>query len=143
MRSSRWITTKSVARIFPEVTSNPTTCDLPRAMRYFRPQTWEISSVPSMTHNAGCFATARIPRGPRSRPDSLNCETFYNRGGRFKGKTIRAHVRRDGTSRLRGKIYKSPSAAGGEVCKRSCNGWWFWKSERAPGDWVRLSVLKG
>jgi hypothetical protein len=66
----------------------------------------------------------------------------FNIRARFKGKTLRAHVRRDGTIRFRGRIYKSPSAAGGAVCKRSCNGWWFWKYERAPGDWVRLNVLK-
>ncbi|MGA3325781.1 MAG: hypothetical protein ABSF45_15015 [Terriglobia bacterium] len=67
----------------------------------------------------------------------------FNIRARFKGKTVRAHVRRDGTIRFRGRIYKSPSAAGSAVCKRACDGWWFWKYERAPGDWVRLNVLKG
>jgi len=67
----------------------------------------------------------------------------FNIRARFKGKTFHARVRRDGRIRLRGKIYKSPSAAGSAVYKRSCNGWWFWKFERAPGDWVRLNVLKG
>ena len=61
---------------------------------------------------------------------------------RFKGTILRGRVRRDGTIRFRGKIYKSPSAAGAAVCKRACNGWWFWKYQRAPGDWVRLNVLK-
>ena len=61
---------------------------------------------------------------------------------RFKGKTYRARVRRDGTVGFQGKIYRSPSGAGRAVCKRSCNGWWFWKYERAPGDWVRLNTLK-
>ena len=67
----------------------------------------------------------------------------FNIRARFKGRTFRAHVRRDGRIRFQGKTYKSPSAAGSAVCKRSCNGWWFWKYERAPGDWVRLNVLKG
>ncbi|MFZ0962402.1 MAG: hypothetical protein WAO35_16005 [Terriglobia bacterium] len=62
---------------------------------------------------------------------------------RFKRKTFRARVRRDGRIRFRGKTYKSPSAAGSAICNRACNGWWFWKYERAPGGWVRLNVLKG
>jgi len=60
----------------------------------------------------------------------------------LKGKTFSARVRRDGSVRFGGNIYRSPSAAGTAVCKRSCNGWWFWKYERAPGDWVRLSELR-
>ena len=61
---------------------------------------------------------------------------------RFKGKTLQAQVRRDGTIRFLGKVYRTPSAAGAAACKRSCNGWWFWKYERAPGDWVRLDELR-
>jgi len=62
---------------------------------------------------------------------------------RFKGRTLNAQVRRDGTIRFQGKIYRSPSVAGAVACKRiSCNGWWFWKYERAPGDWVRLDELR-
>jgi hypothetical protein len=66
----------------------------------------------------------------------------FNIGARYKGVTFRAHVRRDGRIRFQGKTYKSPSGAGRAVCKRSCNGWQFWKYERAPGDWVRLDVLR-
>jgi len=80
---------------------------------------------------------------PRGVPLAKYVTEPFNIRARYKGKTIRAHVRRDGTIRFRKRIYKSPSAAGGAVCKRSCNGWWFWKYERAPGDWVRLNVLKG
>jgi hypothetical protein len=40
------------------------------------------------------------------------------------------------------KDYNSPSLAGAAVVKRSCNGWTFWKYERAPGDWVLLDVLR-
>lgn len=60
----------------------------------------------------------------------------------LKGKTFRANVRRDGNIRFRGKLYRSPSAAGRAATRRSCNGWWFWKFERAPGDWVRLRELR-
>lgn len=62
---------------------------------------------------------------------------------RYKGKIIKAHVRRNGSVRLKGMVYLSPSLAGAAACKRrSCNGWTFWKYERAPGDWVPLNELR-
>jgi len=63
--------------------------------------------------------------------------------GTHKGKILRAHVRRDGRIRFSGKVYDSPSAAGAAaVGRRTCNGWSFWKFERAPGDWVKLRELR-
>jgi hypothetical protein len=62
--------------------------------------------------------------------------------GRLRGKVVRARVRRDGSIRLRGKIYNSPSLAAIAVVKRSVNGWTFWNFERAPGDWVSLNELR-
>lgn len=59
-----------------------------------------------------------------------------------KGKTFRAHVRRDGRVRFGGKTYDTPTAAGVAVVGRACNGWKFWKYERAPGDWISLKELK-
>jgi hypothetical protein len=62
---------------------------------------------------------------------------------RFKGQTIRATVRRDGTIRLDGKVFTSPSLAGSAACKMpTCNGWVFWQYEHAPGDWVPLDELR-
>jgi hypothetical protein len=61
---------------------------------------------------------------------------------RYKGKLYRAVVRRDGMVRYNRKVYKSPSAAGIAVRKRSTNGWHFWQYERAPGDWVMLKTLR-
>jgi hypothetical protein len=62
---------------------------------------------------------------------------------RFKGKTLTARVKRNGLIRFRGKVYSSPSVAAAAACKRrTCNGWTFWKYERAPGDWVRLNELR-
>lgn len=62
---------------------------------------------------------------------------------RYKGEIIKARVRRDGSIRLAGVVYTSPSVAGARACKRrSCNGWTFWKFERAPGDWVLLDTLR-
>ena len=62
--------------------------------------------------------------------------------GRSKGKTFHASVRDDGTIRLQGKVYTSPSAAASAATKYPVDGWSFWKYERAPGDWVRLDELR-
>ena len=62
---------------------------------------------------------------------------------KFKGKVIKARVRKDGTIRLGAKVYETPSLAAAVACKRpTCNGWIFWLYERAPGDWVRLDCLR-
>lgn len=61
----------------------------------------------------------------------------------FKGKTVTASVRQDGIIRFEGKKYTSPSLAAAAACnRRTCNGWTFWKYERAPGDWVLLDNLR-
>jgi len=61
----------------------------------------------------------------------------------YKRKVIKALVRRDGSIRLDGKMFLSPSMAGAAAQKRrSCNGWTFWSYERAPGDWVKLDTLR-
>lgn len=62
--------------------------------------------------------------------------------GKFKGKEYKARVRKDGRIRFKGKTYATPSAAGTAVRKRQTNGWYFWRFERAPGDWVRLKELR-
>ena len=63
--------------------------------------------------------------------------------GRFKNRTHRAWVRRDGSIRFDGQVYNSPSTAAARACGRDrCNGWRFWTYERAPGDWVRLTELR-
>jgi hypothetical protein len=62
---------------------------------------------------------------------------------RFKGRFVRARVRRDGRIRFGGRLFTSPSLAGAAACgTRTCNGWQFWSYERAPGDWVRLKELR-
>jgi len=62
----------------------------------------------------------------------------------YKGNRIRARVRRDRFIVFKGKKYTSPSLAGVAALphRRAINGWWFWKFERAPGDWVRLRELR-
>lgn len=62
---------------------------------------------------------------------------------RYKGKTIKASISKDGFIHFQGKRYSSPSLVGAAACKRrSCNGWTFWLYERAPGDWVILNELR-
>lgn len=62
---------------------------------------------------------------------------------RFKGRTITARVRRNGTICFSGKTFSSPSLAAAFACQRpTCNGWTFWQYERAPGDWVPLDKLR-
>lgn len=60
----------------------------------------------------------------------------------YKGRLFKARVRSDGKVRFDGQIYNSPSAAAVAVVGRACNGWSFWKLERAPGDWVSLKRLR-
>ena len=62
--------------------------------------------------------------------------------GQYKGKTFRASVRRDGTIHIGRRSFNSPSLAAVHCVGRQINGWWFWKYERAPGDWVRLRELR-
>lgn len=62
--------------------------------------------------------------------------------GRTKGRSVRASVRDDGSIRVQGKTYQSPSSAAVAVTGYPVDGWNFWKYERAPGDWVRLSELR-
>ena len=63
--------------------------------------------------------------------------------GRYKNRTIRAWVRRDGSISFNGQVFSSPSMAAASACGHTrCNGWQFWTYERAPGDWVRLTELR-
>lgn len=61
---------------------------------------------------------------------------------KFKGRSIRAHVLKSVTVVFEGKHYNSPSMAAAAACKRSCNGWVFWKYERGPHEWIRLGELR-
>ena len=61
---------------------------------------------------------------------------------RYKSKTYKAMVRKDGTILFEGKVYNSPSMAAAAITKRTMNGWTNWKYERAPGDWLQLDNLR-
>jgi len=62
---------------------------------------------------------------------------------KYKGRTIRARVRSDGTINWNGKIFTSPSSAAARAMKRrSANGWWWWHFKDDDGRWVRLGALR-
>jgi hypothetical protein len=61
---------------------------------------------------------------------------------RYKNRLFRAFLKKNGTIRLLGKIYTSPSHAAQAIVKHGINGWRCWTYERAPGDWVALDELR-
>lgn len=61
---------------------------------------------------------------------------------KYKGKIFKATVRKDGRISLGGKIYTSPSVAGYGIARHSVDGWYVWKYERSPGEWVLLDTLR-
>lgn len=62
----------------------------------------------------------------------------------YKKEPVRGRVLRNGVVVVNGKRFTSPSLAAKAACpgRGAVNGWWFWRYERAPGDWVRLSELR-
>jgi RAMA domain-containing protein len=86
--------------------------------------------------------TIRVVLPGRMPPLCPYVKKVFKLRGRSKGKTFYASVKDDGTIRLKGKVYSSPSAAAVAVTKYPVDGWSFWKYERAPGDWVRLDELR-
>lgn len=60
----------------------------------------------------------------------------------YKGRVYKARVRPDGWIRFKQKLFRSPSLAASAVTHRPMNGWFWWKYERAPGEWVRLNELR-
>ncbi len=60
----------------------------------------------------------------------------------YKGKVHVARVRTDGRIRFKGKLYRSPSAAARAVVRRGIDGWFAWRYEQAPGDWVPIDELR-
>lgn len=90
----------------------------------------------------------KMPKESQEPVDSLLAE-YVQRSGKslrmqavYKGKSYRAFAQKDGTVRYKNRKYLSPSAAGKAVIQRACNGWTFWRYQRAPGQWVRLSTLR-
>ena len=62
--------------------------------------------------------------------------------GTYKGKTFLATVKDDGTIRFQRKVFRTPTGPAMAITKYPVDGWFFWKYQRAPGDWVRLDELR-
>jgi hypothetical protein len=60
----------------------------------------------------------------------------------FKGKLFRALVRKDGSIRFQRNTFNSPTLAAIAAVGHNINGWWFWRYERGPNNWVRLLDLR-
>lgn len=61
----------------------------------------------------------------------------------YKGQLHKGRILRDGRIRSKGRTYASPSLAGKAVKRGlSCNGWYWWKYQRSPGEWVRLEEMR-
>jgi predicted GIY-YIG superfamily endonuclease len=102
---------------------------------------------------AALFEYVPKPRGKRGRHTRSRSDTRRIRlsdliDGRVpirmthRGRTYSAVVRKSGTILFRGKTYGSPSAAARLITRRHANGWYHWKYEVAPGEWVRLRELR-
>lgn len=61
---------------------------------------------------------------------------------KYKNKIFSAKVKSDGSIRFRGNIYNSPSLAAVAAVKKPRNGWFSWKYQRSPGEWVFIDELR-
>ena len=104
-------------------------------------QRTELYSIIGRTLELKPKRKSRFP-GSREIPLSKYVDQPMILRATFKGRTYSARVQSDGSVRFAGKVYRSPSTPATAICRRACNGWWFWKYERAPGDWVRLDELR-
>ncbi len=84
---------------------------------------------------------AKASRGKSKSPLAGFAEHRTQLRARYKGRTVRASLRTDGTIYFQRKLYRSPSAAGKAAIGRSCNGWAFWKY-KDRGKWVSLRSLR-
>jgi hypothetical protein len=62
---------------------------------------------------------------------------------RFKGRTLKATLRRDGYVSYHGQQFASPSAAAKQAVGHATNGWRFWQYRVARGQWEPLSNIRG
>ena len=64
----------------------------------------------------------------------------------YKGTVHEATVQPDGTILFEGKLFKTPSAAGGAVTAKhgvhAPNGWWFWQLNAADGSPKPLETIR-
>ena len=102
----------------------------------------ELDSLMGKTEEGSRVARKASAKGGKRRPLAEYVKAPFRIQGRSKGKLFHGRVRRDGTIGLQGEVFSSPTGAAVAVTKYPVDGWWFWKYERAPGDWVRLDELR-
>jgi hypothetical protein len=57
---------------------------------------------------------------------------------KYKGRTYKARIDRNGWVIYKNKRFPSLSAAGIHILNRTCNGWTFWKAKSTDGKWTHL-----
>ena len=98
------------------------------SLRYiWRSFIWAVPSSAGASSSSGCEMSSKHPCGIR---------------WKYKGRIYKAQVRRDGRIHFQGKTFTSPSVAAAGVARHAVDGWYAWKYERAPGDWVELNELR-
>ncbi len=60
----------------------------------------------------------------------------------YRGRKLRATLRKDGSIGFRNKLYDSPTGAARIATGRNCNGWEFWSYRNEKGEWVKLRELR-
>ncbi len=60
----------------------------------------------------------------------------------YKDKIYRAYLKKNRTIRYKNRVYTSPSSAAYKITHHGVDGWFAWKYERAPGDWVYIDELR-
>ena len=105
--------------------------------RDFEDSVFDMLTAPDPTRRR----TAKIKKDGRTPPLAKYVTAAFPIRTHFKGKVLKATVRRDGSIRYAGKIHNSPSLAAARK-RPTCNGCDFWNFERAPGDWVPLDALR-
>ncbi len=84
----------------------------------------------------------RRARGRRQPPLALYVRRSMRIRRSYKGTVYHAVVLRDGTIRLGGRVFNSPSQAAVSITHRPINGWSWWRYEKANGGWAQLDDLR-
>ncbi len=83
-----------------------------------------------------------IGRRPTARVLAGRLEKRLKLRGLYKRKLYHARLLLNGEVSFGGKRYETASKAARAARRKPTNGWWFWRYQRAPGDWVRLGELR-
>ena len=114
----------------------------------------EEFTCPSKTEESPANVEEDMPdavRRPRSAPGECVSKRLRVQMS-YKNKLFSAVIRRNGTMsftrssadwpRLKGRVYRTPSAAAKAATGRAVNGWFWWKFRNTAGVLVRLTELR-